>query len=144
MSDKTKTSNTEYLYLSGVCKWPRLATPDKDYDNYHVTLYLDEKSMKRFDESGLMLEPKTDEGGTSIKVRRPRTRVFNDELKEFGPPELIDENGYKVDPFKLGNGSTITVKLAVYPTKKGKGHRLEKVQVNELVPYVSNNGFKRF
>lgn len=131
MSDK----KTEYLYLSGKAKWPRLVTPDKEYNNYSVSICLDKKSRKAFDASMLRLEPKSFDDGEYIKVRCDAEKVINGELVKFKPPKVIDASGNAFDPMDIGNGSDVTVKLAVYDTKKGKGHRLMAVRVDKLVPY---------
>ncbi|WP_205105296.1 hypothetical protein, partial [Sutterella massiliensis] len=39
-------------------------------------------------------------------------------------------------PVSLGNGSEVTVDIAVYDTQKGKGHRVEKITVHNLVEYI--------
>ena len=35
----------------------------------------------------------------------------------------------------IGNGSEVTIKVAAYSSVKGKGHRLEAVKVENLIPY---------
>jgi hypothetical protein len=60
--------------------------------------------------------------------------LIGKEAVEFGPPEVIDKNG---DPFKetIGNGSTVTIRVAMFDTAKGVGHRLEKVRVDKHVVF---------
>jgi hypothetical protein len=128
-------SETKYVYLTGKAKWPRLSTPDKEYNNYSISISLDKKSRKTFDDSMLRLEPKSFDDGDYIKVRCGAEKLINGELVKFGPPKVIDSAGNTFDPMHIGNGSTVTVKLAVYDTKKGKGHRLTAVRVDKLVPY---------
>lgn len=39
-------------------------------------------------------------------------------------------------PVIIGNSSDVKVRVAIYDTQKGKGQRLEQVQIMNLVPYV--------
>lgn len=131
--------SSTYINLSGVAKWVRIATPDPLYDNYSVNLYLDEKSRKAFDESGLRLEPKTDEDGTFIKLRCPTSKLIKNELVAFEAPKAIDKNKNPIDPWIIGNGSRVRCNVIVFDTRKGKGHRLLEVMVTDLVEYKRDN-----
>lgn len=132
---------TEYLYLRGTAKWPQLVKPDEEYDNFKVNLYMDKESMALFKESGLQLTPKTDEDGEYVVFRRPNYKQIKNELVHFGPPKVIDKDGLPVTEL-IGNGSEIVVKVVVYDSKKGKGHRLEGVQVHKLVVWEGNGESK--
>lgn len=125
------------LYLSGTCKWAKLGVPDQKYNNFQLDLYPSEKSMKDFINSGLQLQVHESEEGKFIKLRRSVSKVIKGKLVEFGPPTLLDKDNNELDvkKFLVGNGSAVTVKIAVYDTVKGKGHRLEKVRIDELIPY---------
>lgn len=125
---------SSYHYLSGTAKWAKLFKPDDKYKNWQIQVYLDDASMKVFDDSGMTMQKKTDEDGIFVTFRRPEAKVIKDELVKFSPPEVIDGNGNKLEQL-VGNGSEVTVKVIVYDTMKGKGHRLEAVKVNKLVPY---------
>lgn len=126
---------SSYHYLSGTAKWAKLFKPDDKYKNWQIQVYLDDASMKVFDDSGMTMQKKTDEDGIFVTFRRPEAKVIRDELVKFSPPEVIDGNGNKLEQL-VGNGSDVTIKVIVYDTMKGKGHRLEAVKVNKLVPYV--------
>lgn len=126
---------SSYYYLSGKAKWAKLFKPDDKYKNWQIQVYMDDPSMKIFDESGMTMQKKQDEDGTFVTFRRPEAKVIRDELVKFNPPEVLDAEGNKLDKL-VGNGSEVTVKVIVYDTMKGKGHRLEAVKVNKLVEYV--------
>jgi hypothetical protein len=126
---------SSYYYLSGKAKWAKLFKPDDKYKNWQIQVYMDDPSMKIFDESGMTMQKKQDEDGTFVTFRRPEAKVIRDELVKFNPPEVLDAEGNKLEKL-VGNGSEVTVKVIVYDTMKGKGHRLEAVKVNKLVEYV--------
>lgn len=126
---------SSYYYLSGKAKWAKLFKPDEKYKNWQIQVYLDDASMKTYDESGMTMQKKRDDDGTFVTFRRPEAKVIKDELVKFDPPSVLDTDGNKLDQL-VGNGSDVTVKVIVYDTMKGKGHRLEAVKVNKLVPYV--------
>lgn len=126
---------SSYFYLSGKAKWAKLFKPDDKYKNWQIQVYLDDESMKVYDDSGMTMQKKRDDDGVFVTFRRPEAKVIKDELVKFDPPAVVDGNGNKLDQL-VGNGSDVTVKVIVYDTMKGKGHRLEAVKVNKLVPYV--------
>lgn len=128
-------SNTEWHYLSGKSKWARVYKPDEEYDNTYVVVYLDDESWEKFDKLGLGLQPKTDDEGRHVKFRRPMTKMIKGEAVEFGLPKVVDKEGKETNVL-IGNGSTVTVKICVFDTRKGKGHRLEAVRIDELVEYA--------
>ena len=127
---------SRYLFLTGTCKWAKLDKPDEKYGNYTIDLYLDKGSMKQFKESGLGLKIRDNEEGTFIKLRRDPERVLEGMPEK--PRKLIyDAEKGEYLPFEalIGNGSTVNCKVEVYDSQKGKGHRLEAVAVENLVPY---------
>lgn len=128
---------TETLYLSGVVEGPiRLNSPDEKYDSFYVGLGLDAESQKTFDASGMQQQVvKSNETGKPFYFfRRPNKKVIKDELVKFGPPKVLDKDNNAVTDF-VGKGSKVTIKVVVYDSRKGKGHRLEAVRVDELVKY---------
>ena len=125
---------TETIYLAGKSKWSKFKTPDDKYNNWKTNLYLDDRSMKTFAESKLNLMMKQDDEGSYIVLRRPVSKVIKGNMVKFDPPELVDVNDQPTDVL-VGNGSDIVCKVVVYDTIKGKGHRLEKVMIKNLVPY---------
>lgn len=126
---------SNYYYLSGKAKWAKLFKPDDKYKNWQIQVYLDAASMKQYDESGMTMAKKQDDDGVFVTFRRPEAKVIKDELVKFDPPTVLDTDGNKLEQL-VGNGSDVTIKVIVYDTMKGKGHRLEAVKVNKLVPYV--------
>jgi hypothetical protein len=126
---------SSYYFLSGKAKWAKLFKPDDKYKNWQVQVYLDDASMKTYDESGMTMQKKTDDDGQFVTFRRPETKIIKEELVKFDPPTVLDNDGNKLDQL-VGNGSDVTIKVVVYDTMKGKGHRLEAVKVTKLIPYV--------
>ncbi len=116
-------------------KWAKVRTPDEKYDNYQVPLYLDEKSWNLFKESDCQLRIHEDGDGKYVTFKR-RTKDWNGET--LGPPEI---NIFKDDKYipmpegLIGNGSLVTVRVDVYDTRNGKGHRLVAIGVDKLVEY---------
>jgi hypothetical protein len=129
--------STQTFYFSGKSKWAKLNKPDEKYQNWQINVYLDPDDLTTFASSGLQMTPKNDEEGTFVTFRRPMTKVIKQELVKFEKPEVFDSNGQPLTDL-VGNGSHVTVKVLVYDTFKGKGHRLESVRVDNLVKYESN------
>jgi hypothetical protein len=125
---------TENYYFKGIAKWAKVYRPDPEYDNYKINVYLDKASKKLFEQAGTQLTPKTDEDGEYVAFRRDHSKMIKNELVTFGPPKVVDTNNNPLTEI-IGNGSEVVVKVQVYDGKKGKGHRLEAVQVTSLVVY---------
>jgi hypothetical protein len=128
---------TDYVKLTGMAYWARLQSPDTKYlpPKFKVCLYLNDDNMKAFRATGMGLRPKTDDKGTFITLTRPVTKMFGGKEQEFGPPEVLDSSNKPFDGY-VGNGSHIECTVAVYNTPLGKGHRLQRVKVLDLVEYV--------
>lgn len=124
---------TATYYFQGSCKWAKVHKPDPKYGNYEVNLYMTPESWDLFDQSGLRLERRNDDDGEYVTFRRPHTKLIKGEQNVFGPPEVLLD-GEVTDKF-IGNGSDVTLKVSVYDTMKGKGHRLEKVRIDRLEEY---------
>jgi hypothetical protein len=131
---------TTYHYLSGKTKWCKVRTPDKEYNNFQVPLYMDDASWKTFESLGTSLGTKHDKetGEPYVTFKRPVNKTFGTEVVEFGPPKVLDKNNQEMPEGLIGNGSEVTIKISVYDLKKtkGKGHRLEVVRVDNLVEYI--------
>ncbi len=126
------------LYLfDGTCKWAKLDVPDEKYQKYQIDVYLDSENRQIFDNSGLQLKVKEDEGGEFVTFRRPVKSLMKGELKEWGAPKVTLLG--KPYSGKIGNGSYVKVEVSVYDTVKGPGHRLESVDVEELIEYPSKS-----
>lgn len=142
---------SKYYYFSGKAMWCKNTKPDEEYKTYGLDLYLDAASMVKFKQSGLQLKIKSRENttpdgqsewpsGEFISLRRPVSKTIKEDLVELGAPETIiknDSNQYESFPGNVGNGSSVTCKVLVYDSRKGKGHTLEVIAVDNLVPYSS-------
>jgi hypothetical protein len=129
---------TTTVFLSGTCKWAKVYKPDEKYKNWQIQLYPDDESMKVYDQSGMSMAKKEDEAGVFITFRRPESKLIKNEVVEFAPPVVKDKLGRTMDKL-IGNGSKVAIKVSVYDTMKGKGHRLEEVKVLDLVEYQKSN-----
>ena len=131
---------TRYVDLKGKCKWAKVWKPDTKYDKYSIDLCPDEASRKIIDELGLKSSFKQDQstGEEYMSFRRdPNHTVFTgkDQRGPAGAPKVL---GIDKD-VPIGNGSDVTIRLAVYSYDnkfgKGTGSRLEAVHVNSLVEF---------
>lgn len=129
---------TETYYFSGKAKWAKVQKPDEKYDNYQVTLYMDDENFQKFKESKLKLSIKEDENSDRFVVfKRKSKQNFGEGDEDMGPPKVFIGTVEDYQPFTglIGNGSDVTLRVSVYDTRNGKGHRLEKVLVTNLVEY---------
>lgn len=136
-------ANDIYMFR-GVANWAKVRKPDPKFDVYTLDLHLDEESLELYKSSGLQLELRpNDKDGPYIKLRRPTTKKIKGELVDMGPPTLLIKRGDEYNPFddNIGNGSVVLVKVRVYDTQRGKGHELDTVAVETLVPYESGETF---
>lgn len=132
--------STKYYKWNGTFKWARVYPDDIDTDfieegEYHVNFYPDDESWDSIEESGLKLKKREDDDGSYITLRRRQEGERNGEIIVYGPPKVYlhaepDFTG------KIGNGSKGTVNVQVYDGRKGKGHRLNAINVTELVEYT--------
>jgi len=126
---------TSAVYLSGKAKWAKVYQPDDKYQNWTVQLYMDKDSLKKYQESGMSMAIKEDEDGKYVTFRRPMAKLIKQEMVKFAPPTVVDSDGNTFDK-TIGNGSDVTIKVLVYDTMKGPGHRLEAVRVDKWVEYI--------
>jgi hypothetical protein len=135
---------TKNYYFTGECEWAKLAKPDTKFDAegvYTLDLYMDGPSWEKFQQSGVQLKTREKNGRSFVKLKRPVKKLIKGEVKEMGPPVLLDADGEEYHEHEkpdIGNGSRVTCKVAVYDTLKGKGHTLEAVRVDDLVIYEAN------
>lgn len=123
---------TKYIKVTGPCKWAKINKPDEKYGNWQITVYPDDASLKRIQDSGLQVGPKKDDDGINYTFRRPQRKIIKGEMVEFDKPEF---KGTLPDGVFMGNGSVVTVDVAVYDTMKGKGHTLMSVKLEKLVEF---------
>lgn len=126
---------TAFIQLNGTCKWAKVQKNQLDpkFKNWTICLYPTKESIETFMKSGLSMGFKEDEDGRYLTFRRPESKLFGKELVEFDPPGVwLNGAPYKGS---IGNGSAVTLKVEVFDTAKGKGHRLDGVRVDNLVEY---------
>lgn len=125
---------TQVFYFLGKTKWTKVypGQEDQKYGHFGMDFYPDD--LEAFQKTGVQLQERTDDDGVFFKLRRTPTKLIKGKLADFGAPTVLDSNN---QPFNqpIGNGSTVTVKLSVYDTVKGKGHRLDSVRVEDWVEY---------
>ena len=131
----------DIMYFRGKAKWAKIIEPDLDYDktkkSWKIDLYMDDKSWLLYDQSGIQLKVRSTDEGKYVQFRRPTLDWSGNVV---GPPIIIDSAGNDIG-VKVGNGSTVVCKVEVYKAKKGKGHRLLAVQVEDLVEYNKSEVF---
>lgn len=127
-------------YFKGTCKWAKVYEPDEDYDktskSWKIDLFMDDESFALFEESGAQLKVREDKETKEryVTFKRPTRKLIKDKIEEYHKPAVVDATNSPMTA-KIGNGSTVTVKVEIYNTMKGKGHTLEAVRVEELIPY---------
>lgn len=156
------------MNLKGRVSWVKVYEPDEysGDQRWMINLYpFNDNEWEKFERSGLMLTKKEDkEGGFYITLRRPTKKMFprDEEITRFPPPTItgavnvayVDEKtnepvkSYKKsdgvvvkivgEQTPIGNGSVVIANICTYDTAKGKGHRLEGLNVLDLVVYDSS------
>ncbi len=158
---------TEFVKLRGKSKWALLydKTDDKYGSVWKLDLYMDEDSLKKYEEIGLQRPVRESEDGKYVSFKRDVFKIFNPKEGPvyFTPPRIYGKDGkvlvYYVDkqegksiytgkspdefyrvgePVSIGNGSEVEVTISTYNLGKipGKGSRLESVKILDLIEYV--------
>jgi len=133
-------SRSTFEYFTGEAAWAhRLFIPDEKYGYWSVNVKLDANERKRLKDCGSKL--KVNEAGY-IVFKRPTMKVWKGVETTLEPPVVLDEFGEPLgEDVRIGNGSTVTVKVEIYDYnyqgKPGKGTRLVGVRINDLIPYES-------
>lgn len=123
---------TKVYKFHGISEYAKVHQVDQLYGHYGLNLFMDKPSMELFKKTGLRLKVKDKDGKPYVGFRRHPDKVFEGQNPK---PEVTDSLGRPIEDL-IGNGSKVSVTISVYDTARyGKGHRLEAVQVNELVPY---------
>ncbi|HRP36197.1 MAG TPA: hypothetical protein PLS50_00120 [Candidatus Dojkabacteria bacterium] len=122
-----------------------------------------DEEWKKFKDSGIQKTIKEDpERGKYFQLARPDFKLINQAIVKFTGPVIEDKDGKTIvdyintetgkrifsydskdkdkvsrrgSPIIIGNGSTVEVRVAVYDTFKGKGHRLEGIKVLDLIEF---------
>jgi hypothetical protein len=134
----------DIYYFRGTVNWAKVHKPDTKFNVFTIDLHLDPSSLALFKDSGLQLELRdSDKDGQYIKLRRPVEKKIKGELVSMGPPTVLIKRGEDYEPFpdNIGNGSTVLVKVRVFDTQRGKGHELDTVAVETLVPFATGETF---
>jgi hypothetical protein len=121
---------TRQHYFTGWAKWAKVYKPDEMFNNYEISISLDDASQKEFDATGIRVKSKKFDNDPLNYYRFRRS-------EEDGAPLVVDNQG---EPFSklIGNGSSVTVRVESYDSKKyGKGHRLMAVRINDWVEFVA-------
>jgi hypothetical protein len=120
---------SKMYYFSGVAEYPKLIEPTTNYDpsklSWKINVKLDQPSRSLFQESGLGLKVK--EG--SVGFRRNTVGMVKGKPVDMSPPQVFNSDG-TARTVPVNPGDNVTVKVEVYDTKAGKGHRLESVRVD--------------
>ena len=131
-----------YLKLKGKLKWTRWIAEAEEFPegifSYKCNLYeLDEISLEKLKASGCRVNARVDRDGDSLfTFRRPKSKVIKKELVEFNAPDFLLPDGTSAKGTAVGNGSEAEVDIVVYDSKFGKGHRLNRVKITNLIEYV--------
>lgn len=131
---------TKFYRFKGKVNWARVKEGQKDtkFDPggvYNIDFY--PNNVSRFIETGIQTQSREDEDGVFFKVKRYHEQFLNKESVIFGPPKITLNNGTGNVPFdgNIGNGSVVILDIAIFDTRKGKGHRVESLEILELVEY---------
>lgn len=137
-------ANTKHYYFAGVCKWAMVHRMDEKYELYKIDLFMDESSFDTYNESGCTMKVKEDKesGDSFVTFRRKDQQLIGKDLKHFGKPKVVDKEGVPLTD-NVGNGSSVVLKVAVFDTRNGIGHRLEGVMVTDLVPFEGGDSEDR-
>jgi len=132
---------TKTYFWDGTVNWAKVYENqiDPKYKRWSVDFYPDKDTWPSVEESEVQCAVRESESGKFIKLGRRQSMLIKGEAVTFGPPAVFDDQGEPVTAL-IGNGSHVTVKVDVYDSAKGKGHRLQAVRVNKLVEYIPPQG----
>lgn len=162
---------TDILKMNGKAYWCKVYEPDTAFgaSNYKLDFVPDEASLILFKASGIQKTIKEDERGKFFQLARPDFKLIKGDVINFTGPVIEDKDGKVIvdyinketgrrvysysakdkanvirrgTPILIGNGSGVEVKVAVYDTLKGKGHRLETIRVTDLIEYKRDGEYK--
>lgn len=155
---------TEIHFWKGSIEWAKVYEPDTFSGSSRWMINFFPDNMEEVKEAGCQAEPKEDQNGDQyIRLRRDTQKLMGSNLVKFTPPRLTGEVDVKYvnkltgepvfnwnamedpnleyeqvgDRVTLGNGTKATVRVAIFDTQRGKGTRLEGLEITELVKYES-------
>lgn len=134
---------TKYYNWDGKFKWAKIHENQKDTKFnpdgvYNIAFYpKDKKTWTEIQKSGIRTQVKQDEDGEYISLSRRHKQQMGDDLVVLGPPSVF----LNKEPFDgaIGNGSEGTVNVAIFDSRYGKGHRLNAINVTELIEYEGSD-----
>lgn len=143
-------SKTEIVEVVGKVKWAKLFGFNRDKSQYSeatdgitcLNVYTNAEGRAKLKASGTQVKPKLDEEDNEVfyRFKRPWKTDYD---WQCGAPKVYDAAGNEWDAKEMGligNGSVAIVTISVYETSKGKGTRLEAVQILKHVKYESEDG----
>lgn len=138
-------SKTDFVFVPGKIMWAKgLAEVDEKYQTYNASLEVTAEERDKLQAIGCQAKFKpVDNNLFSFKIKQPFIRNTKAGPVETSPPEVFqtDPNGVDIllDPRTVGNQSDVLAKLEIYDTSKGgRGTRLVKVRVENLIEYAPN------
>lgn len=143
-------NKTEKMTFQGKAKWAKLLQPDMKFPpgKWNIQLYPNTESLEKIRElqaRGLKNKLSKDDTGWYVNIGRPVSKTYKGVVKPFTPPVVVLKKGDDAVPFSepVGNDSDVTLLCEVYEHGtpgggKAVAMRLEKVRVDNLVPFVSS------
>lgn len=157
------------MTFQGKARWMKhLYTPDNAFgaSKYKAGMWITKETADQIKKSGIQKNVKEDEKGPWIEFTRDEVKMMKGLPVYFTPPMIEDKTGTSLvsyvdadgkvvksynDPAKktmiqrqgdnilIGNDSDVQLTVAVFDTMKGKGQRLEKVRILDLIEYKPDN-----
>lgn len=139
-------AKAQYITLEGKAMWAKVFEENRDMEGfegsakayggqYVIDLIMEPEEVSKLEEAGSRLKPKVTDDGVVVRFKRKHIGPFDD---ASGAPTVVKADGSPWDfgnDGPIGNGSTVRVRVCIYPSKFGKGTRLEAVAVKELVEF---------
>lgn len=153
---------TEQIRMKGTISWAKVYEPDTAFgaEKFKIDFYPEtEADWKVFKDSGIQKKVKENEQGKFFQLDRPAFKLIQGKIVNFTGPIIEDKDGKVIvdyvnsegkriysyegkekptrrgSPILIGNGSKVEVTVSVYDTFKGKGQRLDKVKVLDLIEF---------
>ena len=131
----TNKSNTRYVDLEGISKFPMVYQPD-EYNGavfWKVNLYMDENNFRKFNSLGLANISRHDRaegdpddrklwtGEEYVTFRRPQFKLMGKKVVYFAPPKIYDRNRKLVVSYTDADGNPINSyeDANIEPQRKG-------------------------
>jgi hypothetical protein len=132
------------MWIVGTANWAKVRKPDGKYKKWSICVHdISKEDMAKLKEAKLMIKPRLDDDQkVYYQFGRSTEAIFKGETVALDPPEVTFADDIEgVDNKTLiGNGSKVAVLISYYDTRMGRGHRLERVHVYDLVRYELDEG----